>query len=209
MHRLHPDIDGIAIWHLHCTCAGGVRNRVWCHAALQGAHTEPGGRAVKVQSMALLFGLLRNLRLVFELPPAPDQVLQPLRIPAAVLPLKFLPSAMRLMHRGTLIVSCRMTPDLTFVGVHIDNMRPSSSELVLPQEDLSLGLRVASAAVGVIRRIDSPLAIASALTAAAGGDLAPAGATGPPEDAGNGEAQQQPPSPDSLLPLYPPGPGSL
>jgi hypothetical protein len=43
---------------------------------LQGAHTEPGGRAVKVQSMALLFGLLRNLRLVFALPPTPDQVLR-------------------------------------------------------------------------------------------------------------------------------------
>lgn len=42
--------------------------------SLQGAHTEPGGRAVKVQSMALLFGLLRNLRVVFALPPAPDQV---------------------------------------------------------------------------------------------------------------------------------------
>ena len=30
---------------------------------------------MKVQSMALLFGLLRNLRAVFALPPAPDQVL--------------------------------------------------------------------------------------------------------------------------------------
>lgn len=74
-----------------------------------------------------------------------------------------------------------------------------------PQEDLLLGLRVASAAVGVIRRIDSPLAIASALAAAAGGDLAPAGATTAPEDAGDGDAQPLPPNPDSLLPLYPPG----
>lgn len=75
-----------------------------------------------------------------------------------------------------------------------------------PQEDLSLGLRVASAAVGVIRRIDSPLAIASALAAAAGGDLAPAGAATAEEDAGDGDAQPLPPNPDSLLPLYPPGP---
>lgn len=72
-------------------------------------------------------------------------------------------------------------------------------------EDLSLGIRVASAAVGVIRRIDSPHIIASALAAAAGGNFAPAVAAPPAEDASNGESQQPPPSPESLLPLYPPG----
>lgn len=41
---------------------------------VQGAHTEPGGRQVRVQTMALLFGLLRNLRPVFALSPSPEQV---------------------------------------------------------------------------------------------------------------------------------------
>lgn len=78
---------------------------------------------------------------------------------------------------------------------------------ILPQlrdEDLALGIRVASGAVGVIRRIDSPAAIVDALAAVSGGDLAPAVLHGEEE----GEAPP-PPSPDALLPLYPPGAGQL
>lgn len=70
---------------------------------------------------------------------------------------------------------------------------------------MTLGIRVASAAVGVIRRIDSPALIAAALAAAACGDLAPAVPAAPAEDASNGESEHPPPSPESLLPLYPPG----
>ncbi len=67
-------------------------------------------------------------------------------------------------------------------------------------EDLALGIRVASAAVGVIRRTDAPSAIAGALAAVAGGDLALAA----PETEEEGD-ELPPPSADALLPLYPPG----
>lgn len=59
---------------------------------------------------------------------------------------------------------------------------------------------MASAAVGVIRRTDAPSAIAGALAAVAGGDLAPAA----PETEEEGD-KLPPPSADALLPLYPPG----
>ncbi len=67
-------------------------------------------------------------------------------------------------------------------------------------EDLALGVRVASAAVGVIRRTDAPSAIAGALAAVTGGDLALAA----PETEEEGD-ELPPPSADALLPLYPPG----
>ena len=60
---------------------------------------------------------------------------------------------------------------------------------------MGVGARIARGACDVVRRMDSPAALAAALAAVVGGDLAPAAPAG-----GGGDETAA-----VLLPLYPPG----
>lgn len=105
---------------------------------LQGAHTNPTAPRIAVQSPALLFGLLRNLRVVFSPQPANRQ-----------------------------------------------------SSL----DDAAVGARIASAAVEVVRRLNSPVTLVAALAAIVEGDLPLAASdTSTPQDGVSGS---------SSLPMYP------
>jgi len=63
------------VWRC-CLHRHGLWLILFCYG--QGAHTEQGGQAVRVQSPAMLLGLLRNLRPIFALPPDADQVPPPI-----------------------------------------------------------------------------------------------------------------------------------
>ena len=69
---------------------------------------------------------------------------------------------------------------------------------------VTVGARVAAAAADVVRRIDSPVAVAMALAAVVGGDLPP-----PPAPANDDDNDTRDGAAVGLLPLYPPGAASI